>query len=259
MSEHLASATLSVMADGELTPEQMAGVNAHLAGCPACTADALAQMMLKSATARAGHRYAVPVGLRERVLAGAASAAPSRPTAGVKGSRRWPMGMVGWAAAAAVLLVSVSLLLVQRNATARVESAALAAEVFDQHVATLAANQEPQVVSSDRHTVKPWFQGKLPFSFNLPEGLAADTALDGANLTYLDDRPVAQLLYHVGQHRVSVFLRAGQGRDYATERAGFHVIAFSRGELEGVAVSDVDPARLAGLVKAIADAQVGGR
>jgi anti-sigma factor RsiW len=258
MNQHLASATLNLMADGELTPEQMAEVNAHLAGCPACTADALAQMMLKSATARAGHRYAVPAGLRERVLAGVASAAPSHPShpsARVEGSRRWPMGMVGWVAAAAVLLVSVSLVLVQRTATARVETAALAAEVFDQHVATLAANREPQVVSSDRHTVKPWFQGKIPFSFNLPEGLPADTALDGANLTYLDDRPVAQLLYHVGRHRVSVFLRAGPGRNYVTERAGFHVIGFSRGELEGVAVSDVDPARLAGLVKAIADAQ----
>jgi anti-sigma factor RsiW len=255
MIEHLASATLNLMADGELTPEQMAEVNAHLAGCPACTADALAQMMLKSATARAGHRYAVPAGLRERVLAGAAVAAPSHPSARAEGSRRWPIGMAGWSAAAAVLLVSVSLLLVQRNATARVEAAALAAEAFDQHIATLAANREPQVVSSDRHTVKPWFQGKIPFSFNLPEGLPADTALDGANLTYLDDRPVAQLLYHVGRHRVSVFLRAGPGRNYVTERAGFHVIGFSRGELEGVAVSDVDPARLAGLVRAIADAQ----
>src|ERR1700730_4516666 len=103
MIEHLASATLNLMADGELTPEQMAEVNAHLAGCSACTADALAQMMLKSATARAGHRYAVLAGLRERVLAGVASAAPSHPShpsARVEGSRRWPMGMVGWVAAA---------------------------------------------------------------------------------------------------------------------------------------------------------------
>ena len=90
---------------------------------------------------------------------------------------------------------------------AAVEHAALMTEVSDQHIATLAANLPPQVLSSDRHTVKPWFQGKIPFSFNLPEGLPADTKLEGANLVYLHNRPVAQLLYDIGRHRVSVFVQ----------------------------------------------------
>jgi hypothetical protein len=111
------------------------------------------------------------------------------------------------------------------------------------------------VLSSDRHTVKPWFQGKLPFSFNLPEGLPSDTTLDGPNLTYLHNRPVAQLLYSIGRHRVSVFVQQSNGGAIPTglsaEHAGFHVASFSTDDLDVVAVSDVDPARLSNLLTAI--------
>jgi anti-sigma factor RsiW len=149
----------------------------------------------------------------------------------------------------------------QRAERVSAEQAALVTEVFDQHVATLAGNIVPQVVSTDRHTVKPWFQGKIPFSFNLPQGLPNDTTLDGANLTYLRNQPVAQLLYSIGKHRVSVFLRqksgGAAGNELETERSGFHVMGFSTNDLEVVAVSDVDPARLAELVNAFTHAQIG--
>ena len=86
------------------------------------------------------------------------------------------------------------------------ENLALATAAYDQHIATLAANTPPQVISSDRHTVKPWFEGKLSFSLNLPENLPSGTNLDGANLTYIHNRPAAQLLYSIGKHRVSIYL-----------------------------------------------------
>jgi len=132
-------------------------------------------------------------------------------------------------------------------------------EVFDQHIATLAASSPPQVLSTDRHTVKPWFQGKIPFSFNLPEGLPGDTTLDGANLTYLHRRPAAQLLYSIGKHRVSVFVQEKIGvsphTELVTEQSGFHVIVFSTQELEMVAVSDVDLGRLEHLASTIRTVQ----
>jgi len=144
---------------------------------------------------------------------------------------------------------------------ASAEHAALVTEVFDQHVATLAGNQPLQVISTDRHTVKPWFQGKIPFSFNLPQGLPSDTTLDGANLTYLGNQPVAQLLYSIGKHRVSVFLRQKSGaarvNELPAERSGFRVMGFETNDLEATAVSDVDPVRLAELVNAIKHAQTG--
>jgi anti-sigma factor RsiW len=144
----------------------------------------------------------------------------------------------------------------------RTDEAARVTEVCDQHIETLAENREPQVLSSDRHTVKPWFQGKIPFTFNLPEGLPEDTKLDGANLAYLHNQPVAQLLYSIGKHRVSVFVRergeTGVSQEFVTEHSGFHVVTANTPELELVAVSDVDPARLRGLVSAIGRAQTTG-
>ncbi len=170
----------------------------------------------------------------------------------------------GWAAAAIILVLFGGWMFLGRHAlrsnTASTENAALMTEVCDLHIATLAANMPPQVLSSDRHTVKPWFQGKLPFSFNLPENLPDETKLEGANLTYVHDRPVAQLLYSVGRHRVSVFLQEKTGEsgtsDFLTHQYGFQIAGFSTRELEIVAVSDVDSARLAGLMDMIRRVQV---
>ena len=68
MSEHLSEGMLNSLADGEVSAEQMAGVLEHLANCAVCTKAALAQMMLKSATARAGQRYAMPEEMQARML-----------------------------------------------------------------------------------------------------------------------------------------------------------------------------------------------
>ena len=68
MTEHLSAEMLNQFADGELAQEQVARANEHLAQCCACTSNALSQMVLKSTTARAGHRYAMPADLRERLL-----------------------------------------------------------------------------------------------------------------------------------------------------------------------------------------------
>jgi len=279
VSDHLSPTILNALADGELSADQLTQANEHLAGCPSCTSSALFQTLLKSSTAKAGHRYAPPPHLQQRLAhlasqAGSRLDAPELRVAQVPTSRSaWRFGLLGWVTAAALLLITVSIGLLQRSVhrsqMASTERAALVTEVFDQHVATLAANSPPQVLSSDRHTVKPWFQGKIPFSFNLPENLPRDTTLDGANLTYLDNQPVAQLLYSIGRHRVSVFVLQKSGaqksaaqRPGATtasellaEHSGFHVKGFLGDDLEVVAVSDVDPARLSDLVTRIEQSQ----
>lgn len=271
MTDHLSMTVLNGLVDGELSPDELADATAHLTDCPACTSQALSQTLLKSATSRAGHRYAPPPLLQERLteliseknIQAAAQERQSARTPVRRPSRRY--AWLGWAAAAAILIFSVSILLVQhtnqRSQIASVVQAALVTEVSDQHIATLAANLPPQVLSTDRHTVKPWFQGKLPFSFNLPEGLPQDTTLQGANLSYLHGHPVAQLLYGIGKHRVSVFVIQSSGSigsgEMRAEHSGFHVIALNTDDLRIVAVSDVDPARLANLANAITDAQSG--
>jgi anti-sigma factor RsiW len=242
-------------------------VNEHLASCPQCTWSALAESLLKSATARAGQRYTTPSDLRDRVGRLVSEEAARVPGSPSPASRKasWNFSSVGWPALAALLLVVVSVFSVQRWTQHSIssESAGLVTEACDQHVAMLAANAPPEVVSSDRHTVKPWFQGKLPFSFNLPQDLPGDTTLDGANLTYLRGQPTAQLLYSVGKHRVSVFMRqrmAESGENSLfNNRSGFHVTGFLTADLEVVAVSDVDTVRLADLADRIERVQATAR
>ncbi|HMF62469.1 MAG TPA: zf-HC2 domain-containing protein [Edaphobacter sp.] len=274
MSGHLSSATLNALVDGELTAEELADVKEHLHGCPACTSHALEQSLLKTVTARVGQRYALPDDMRQRMerLLAVQDSSP-RVTEGSEASFRpaaqRPASMrrtewLGWAMAAMVLVSGAGLIFVELNdrgvQTVGVERAALVTEVSDQHIATLAANLPPQVLSSDRHTVKPWFQGKIPFSFNLPEGLPEDTKLEGANLAYLHNRPAAQLLYSIGKHRVSVFIEgktAGTGLAAPmAEHSGFRLATFHTNELDVVAISDVAPAKLTELMNLFERAQV---
>lgn len=265
MNDHLSAPILNALADGELSEDQLALANHHLSQCPSCTSDALYHSLLKSATAKAGRRYAPTPDFRAR-LALRIQEELSLENAGLADNARPAMrgsSFYGWAAAAALLLMSVGIAFVQHtlslSATASAQYAALATEACDQHIATLAANSPPEVISSDRHTVKPWFQGKLPFSFNLPDNLPGGTTLDGANLTYIHGRPTAQLLYSIGKHRASVYLQQRSddkiSRGLPPERSGFHVSSFKTANVDGIAVSDVDPSRLSDLVSMIAHAQ----
>jgi anti-sigma factor RsiW len=269
MTDHLSNAILNALADGELTVDELTNASRHLDACPFCTSNALYQSLLKSNTARAGHRYTPSSELQKRLTLAVSQEdsrfhpSPSHPGPVATLASISGFGPLGWVTAAVLLLASVSWTFVQRATQraelASAEHAALITEVFDQHVATLADNSAPQVVSTDRHTVKPWFQGKIPFSFNLPEGLPNDMMLDGANLTYLRDQPVAQLLYSIGKHRASIFLLEKSGatkmNQLRVERSGFHVMEFSTDDLEVVAISDVDPIRLAQLVSSFRSAQ----
>src|ERR1700722_13947757 len=107
MTDHLSPALLNAVADGELSADQFATANQHLAGCSSCTASALQQSLLKSATARAGQRYAMPPELGKRL----ASQAETPGTASSKSGIWSP----GWITAAALLVVFGSLTLSQRH------------------------------------------------------------------------------------------------------------------------------------------------
>ena len=276
MSEHLSSITLTALADGELAGEELARANAHLAQCDACTRRALSESLLNRATARAGQKYALPEGFQDRVIGAlSASRIHSIPLETATGSRQaMPDGdhaphssalnraarpgvvHYGWLGSiAATALVCASVLATHDLSQRGAAQTALASEAVDEHIAAMAAGG-PEVISTDRHTVKPWFQGKLPFSFNLPSALPPDTTLDGANLVQVAGQPTAQLLFSIGKHHASVFVWQRSGTaPHDAERNGFHVDGFRTRELDAIAVSDSDPARLHDLVQAMAAAQ----
>jgi anti-sigma factor RsiW len=255
--EHLNPDKLNAFIDGELSPSEQQGIERHLAGCHACTLRVLSATQLKAATARAGHRFEPPPDAIARLTAQLHSQqTQSKQQPQTKTPAHiYSIRPAVWAALAAAILLTVSLLgwrqLRQTNT--------LAAELLDQHLATLSSGASPQVISTDRHTVKPWFQGRLPFSFNLPDALPPDTTLKGADFTYLDGQPAALLLFTIHKHEVSIFLtqRAESPilASLPSTRAGFNLHTATTADLHIVAVSDVNPADLDLLVAALVQAQ----
>jgi len=270
LSDHLSPETVAALTDGELTGDDLSRVSQHLATCAACTTRALHESLLQRSAARAGQRYAAPESLEGRMLRAIAlqqdaqaSAKESSQPASVAPPRRaaWGRSSVWAGALAAALLVSTSAFVAHDLALRSANSSALVAETVDEHIAAMAA-ATPQVISTDRHTVKPWFQGKLPFSFDLPAALPPGVTLDGANLVQLDGAPTAQLLFSIGKHHASVFLRqrsaawsASEATITSAERNGFHVEGFRTAELNVLAVSDADPSHLHDLALALQQAQ----
>jgi anti-sigma factor RsiW len=260
-AQHLNPDKLSAFIDGELPPSEQQGIEQHLTGCHACTMRVLSATQLKAATARAGYRFTPPPEALARLTAQLHSQPqPQTETKTKRLARIYSMTSLrplAWAALAAAILLTVSLLgwrqLHQTNT--------LAAELLDQHLATLSSGATPQVISTDRHTVKPWFQGRLPFSFNLPDAdaLPPGSTLKGADLTYINGQPAALLLFTIHKHEVSIFLTQSTGGPTLTAlpgtRSGFAIHSATTHDLRIVAVSDVNPADLDTLVAALVQAQ----
>ena len=260
-TDHLNPGTLNAFIDDELTPAERQAVEQHLATCHACTLRVVSATQLKAATARAGRRFVPPPDALSRLTAQLRSQPQiERLPQTSKPARIQFIRPVAWATLAAAILLTVSLLgWRQLHAPST-----LAAELLDQHLATLSSGATPQVISTDRHTVKPWFQGRLPFSFNLPDttALPPDTLLKGADLAYLNNEPAALLLFTIHKHEVSVFLtqRATSPTliGLAGTRRGFTIHSATTPDLHMLAVSDVNPADLDLLLAALVRAQSAG-
>jgi anti-sigma factor RsiW len=226
--------------DGELEPAAEQAFTGHLQVCAECPAAVLEQQELKKAVRVAAKRFSAPPELYASVR---------RQISPKESARPW----LKWSA----VLASVALLAVLSFAWLFRPGApgATVAQLIDQHVIMLASVNPYDVISEDRHTVKPWFQGKLPFTFNLPE-LAADSPfkLKGGKLVYAQRSPGAELVYQVRQHKISVFIF--QVRDVHGQVSGsnlaFTVNGWQQGSLQYYIVTDAareDAAQLRALLE----------
>ena len=117
-------------------------------------------------------------------------------------------------------------------------------ELLDQHVSTLASATPVDVVSTDRHTVKPWFAGKIPFTFNLPELQGTPFELAGGRMSYLEQAPGAELIFKIRKHQLSVFIYQARAvaADFpasdARDAQAFHLESWTQGDLRYFAVGD---------------------
>jgi anti-sigma factor RsiW len=132
---------------------------------------------------------------------------------------------------------------------ARNEQRALADEIVSAHERAL-AGRELDVISTDRHTVKPWFNGKLPFSPPVADFGQEGFPLEGGRLDYIGTRPVAALVYGRRLHRIDVFVWPAESKTPPArfDRNGFHEISWTRDNFAFTCVSDLDPAELTVLV-----------
>jgi anti-sigma factor RsiW len=198
MGCEVSRAKLDTYLDGELREEEMHGFDAHVRSCLACSAEALARTQMSRSIKAAGKAYEPSVEFRRRIERTIAS----RPR-----HRFLPENLrSGWVLAFAAVIVFSFGLLVTTYLRDRAANEQVFSEIADLHVSTLASSTPVDVVSTDRHTVKPWFQGKIPFAFNLPELQNTGFSLLGGRMSYLGQAPGAQLIYDVGKHHISVFI-----------------------------------------------------
>jgi anti-sigma factor RsiW len=236
-------AKLDTYLDGEVPEQEMRTFGAHVRNCPSCSADALARVQLKRAIHVAGQRYTPSAEFRTRM----------QPRIAPKPQRsfglRWML-----AAAAAVILVAGSL--TSAYLGTRPSRDHVFSEIADLHVATLASSAPVDVISTDRHTVKPWFQGRIPFAFNLPELQNSEFSLLGGRMTYLEQTPGAHLIYDARKHHISVFVfqeRSLPGRlnenSLSPKQLPFNLETWTQGGLRYFVIGDASNADIDNLAK----------
>ncbi len=148
---------LDAYLDGELPAAEARALSEHVRGCGACAAETLSRVQQKRLIQTAGQRFTPDPAFRARIQKSI--------TAGK--SARWNRFWFPALAVAIVILIALIFpLALNRNRRGEQQ---LLSELADLHVAALASSNPVDVVSTDRHTVKPWFAGKIPFTFNLPE------------------------------------------------------------------------------------------
>jgi anti-sigma factor RsiW len=238
--------------DGELDLVGMIEMEAHLNVCSTCAQELESHQALRSALQRSSLFHGAPIVLRERIQ----SSLRASSEADIQKSRiKWQslnFWQLAWAFA---LLVLISISGWQWMARLQETSSdqRITAEVFSSHVRSLEANHLMDVVSTDQHTVKPWFDGKLDFSPPV-EDLASDGfPLVGGRLDYVENRAVAALVYQRRKHFINVFVWTNSAGPSSTQpiesRQGYNIMRWSRGGFQFWAVSDVSAPDLAEFVR----------
>ncbi len=234
---------LDTYIDNELSEAEMRSVDRHVRSCHSCSMDTLTRVQMKRTIQLAGRRFTPSTEFRKRVQL---SIAPKRQR---NFGRVWM-----FTAAAAFILVVGALTLTYLGAPR--DGGQVFSEIADLHVATLASSSPVDVISTDRHTVKPWFQGKLPFAFNLPELQNSDFSLLGGRMTYLEQTPGAHLIYDVRKHHISVFvfqersLPAKLDQSFLSQKKlPFNMETWSQGGLRYFVIGDASSADISNLVQ----------
>jgi mycothiol system anti-sigma-R factor len=222
--------------DGELDAMRAAEFERHLETCRDCTATLGAAESLRSSLQRAQLYETAPAGLRKKIRAELKISTASTGTASVA-AWRW------LAAAAAILLVTGVAWFAVPQFRSTSPGSVTASEVIDAHIRSLQAGHLTDVASTDQHTVKPWFDGKLDFIPPVRDFMDEGFPLIGGRLDVLGERNVAALVYGRRKHFINVFVWPTKDPDTPIHppgsRQGYQWVHWRHQGMEFCAVSDV--------------------
>ena len=237
-------ALLTAYSDGELDLVRALEVEKHLASCASCSQTLESVNAVKLAINSSDLYVAPPPSLRRNILKAV--------RASDRGARSWS---VDWRdmLKLAIPIASVALAVLVLVPQIRSVDEGLAEEVASCHVRALMLDHKTDVASSDKHTVKPWFQGKLDFSPPVTDLADRGFPLVGGRLDYLQGRAVAALVYQRRQHLINVFVFPANGKlemsDSLTVRKGYNLVHWTQSGMTFWAVSDLNRDDLTGFVR----------
>ena len=242
--------------DGELDLVNHLAIETHLRGCADCTRIADELRARRAALRTSLPRFTASPQLAQKIRAGIrAEATPVAARAPFAPLNKRSASGWQWGALAASVIVALSAGYIAGET--RAQANLLLDEAISDHVRSLQTGHLTDVFSTDQHTVKPWFTGKLDFSPPVVDLAAVGFPLVGGRLEYLDGRPAAALVFHRRQHPVNVFVwpaHAGVISSRHLERAGYAAEAWSQGDLNFLAVSEIPAAELADFITAFRNA-----
>lgn len=246
--------------DSELDLVRTIELERHLQECPHCQQAYRNQQALRGAIRTATLYHKTPDNLANRIHAalqqvenqnsGVSSAVPARRQTHQPWARAWLFGLGGTLACLAILIL-IALRVVPWHG--RASNEVIAQQVLASHIRSLMLNHLTDVPSTDQHTVKPWFDGKLDFSPPVQDFADHDFALIGGRLDYLEDQPVAALVYQRRRHFINLFIwPSGHGASPVNAtRKGYNMVHWTQGGMNYWAVSDLNASELDGIVQLI--------
>ncbi len=234
--------------DGELDLMRNLEIEQHLQECQACTRDYRSHQSLRSVINDDSLYFKAPANLRKRVRLAVREANKDEPRSSIF-SWRW---LSVAASAALVAIIIWSFVSMESNPTTE---NLLAQEVVSSHVRSLMANHLTDVPSSDQHTVKPWFDGKLDFAPPVADLTAQGFPLVGGRLDYIGNRPVAALVYQRRQHFINLFIwlstKDAESGNKIMTRQGYNLSRWNKSGMTYWAVSDLNLSELQEFARAL--------
>jgi anti-sigma factor RsiW len=234
------------LADGELDAANALALEEHLATCGEC-AGAYAEIMEQKALfSRSELRHELPAASLERFRQSLASEAKDsasggerRGIAGIRGIFRIPPA-VGYAISGLALAASLMIYVTAPTQTGRLDN-----ELVSAHVRSLLATHLTDVASTDQHTVKPWFLGRMDFSPPVVDLADKDFPLIGGRLDYVGGRVAAAIVYKRRKHPINLFIWPGTAPGPEdVSREGYNLLRWTHSGFTFTAVSDLNPAEL---------------